>query len=583
MRIREVGQKAENLIEQAEQAKQQQVYYQQAAANARSQMMAAYAMIDAASETDEDGNPRGDPTAARAMLYAAQAQLASAERGIADAARRLEGINRDKQDTIGEIERYTDGQRSNYAKLQELQTKRFGGNANAFIADLAARMNMGEAARDRLLQSLGQSPAGVRFNPIAAGGQSIHVGSSSKAQARIRDNAQEVPYGSDYFSVKNMSRMEHAQYEYLWRVNAIFNHPHMSAQQKREALVAERARAQSEFASIREETEGVPVKILKPGGSSGTKLINKQERYDELHSEYNADIQKILNDNSWSDAQKQILINELNQQYFDTLKSEGLVSEQNPLGSGGGIFSFFGGSKIDVTQYRGIEEPIIQKAGITKVPAAVGNTAEMKERICNHPKFAGMVECNNRQGYVFCMNDSRLNNLAYSQGDNSFGMSETCGLKQSVNVINAAGQYMTEDGMVRVAWEDGLCDSAGRATPGQIAALLSDNGVPAHYDFGLNAQEIANLLENGHKVILGINAGYLWDSIEHQQTGAANHAISVIGTVRDRYTLEVIGFFINDTGRGRLEDQKRLISISKFKQIYEVPGSAVIATDNPIQ
>lgn len=180
MRIREVGQKAENLIEQGEQAKRQQVYYQQAAANARSQMMAAYAMIDAASETDEDGNPRGDPTAARAMLYAAQAQLASAERGITDAARRLEGINRDKQDTIGEIERYTDGQRSNYAKLQELQTKRFSGNANAFIADLAARMNMGEAARDRLLQSLGQSPSGNRFSPgMVSGGTTNAVSGNS--------------------------------------------------------------------------------------------------------------------------------------------------------------------------------------------------------------------------------------------------------------------------------------------------------------------------------------------------------------------------------------------------------------------
>lgn len=180
MRIREVGQKAENLIEQGEQAKRQQVYHQQAAANARSQMMAAYAMIDAASETDEEGNPRGDPTAARAMLYAAQAQLASAERGIADAARRLEGINRDKQDTIGEIERYTDGQRSNYAKLQELQTKRFGGNANAFIADLAARMNMGEAARDRLLQSLGQSPSGNRFSPgMVSGGNANAVSGNS--------------------------------------------------------------------------------------------------------------------------------------------------------------------------------------------------------------------------------------------------------------------------------------------------------------------------------------------------------------------------------------------------------------------
>ena len=55
MRIREVGQKAENLIEQGEQVKRQQVYYQQATVNARNQLMSAYAMLDAASQTDEDG------------------------------------------------------------------------------------------------------------------------------------------------------------------------------------------------------------------------------------------------------------------------------------------------------------------------------------------------------------------------------------------------------------------------------------------------------------------------------------------------------------------------------------------------
>ena len=57
MKIREVAHKAENLIERGESAKQRQVYYQHAASSARSQLMAAYAMLDAASQTDEDGNP----------------------------------------------------------------------------------------------------------------------------------------------------------------------------------------------------------------------------------------------------------------------------------------------------------------------------------------------------------------------------------------------------------------------------------------------------------------------------------------------------------------------------------------------
>lgn len=179
MRIREVGQKAENLIEQGEQVKRQQVYYQQATVNARNQLMSAYAMLDAASQTDEDGNPQGDIGYARAQIYAAQAQLASAERGLKDATQKLEFINRDKLDTIKQVEKYTEGEKKNLSKLQELQNKRFGGNANAFVADLVARMNSSETTKARLLQSLGKNAAVQTFTVSGVKG-STNVVSTDK-------------------------------------------------------------------------------------------------------------------------------------------------------------------------------------------------------------------------------------------------------------------------------------------------------------------------------------------------------------------------------------------------------------------
>lgn len=185
MRIREVGQKAENLIEQGEQIKRQQVYYQQATVNARNQLMSAYAMLDAASQTDEDGNPQGDIGYARAQIYAAQAQLASAERGMKEATQKLEFINRDKLDTLRQVEKYTEGEKKNLSKLQELQNKRFGGNANAFVADLVARMNSSEATKARLLQSMGKSGNPQTFT---AG-----VGSSSSAHT---NQGEYVPIGN---------------------------------------------------------------------------------------------------------------------------------------------------------------------------------------------------------------------------------------------------------------------------------------------------------------------------------------------------------------------------------------------------
>ncbi len=170
MKIREVKQKAENLIEQGENAKQRQVHYQQAANAARSQVVAAYARLEAAaSETDEEGNPTGDVSGARAEVYAAQALLESAEAGLAEANQQLESIGRRKMETVHEIERYEAVEEGNMAKLAELQGKRFGANANAFLADLAARMNSGEQARLQLLSSLGIAASAKTFSAGGVG------------------------------------------------------------------------------------------------------------------------------------------------------------------------------------------------------------------------------------------------------------------------------------------------------------------------------------------------------------------------------------------------------------------------------
>ena len=175
MKIREVNQKAENLIEQGENAKQRQIHYQQAANSARSQLMAAYARLEAASETDEDGEPVGDVAGAQAEIYAAQAFLASAESGLMEATQQLDGINQQKLDAVQEIERYESVEEHNLSILAQLQKKQFGTNAAAFMADLAAKMNSSEQMRQQLLQSMGMSSAGKSYSAgsaMAGGGVS---------------------------------------------------------------------------------------------------------------------------------------------------------------------------------------------------------------------------------------------------------------------------------------------------------------------------------------------------------------------------------------------------------------------------
>ena len=156
MKIRELTQKAENLIEQGENAKRNQIQYQRQANSARAQVRAAYERLEAAeSETDEEGNMIGDVSGARSEIYAAQALLESAEFNLAEANQQVEIVRQRKLDTVHEIERYENVEEGNMSKLSELQKKRFGANTNAFMADLAARMNSGEQVRQQLLSSMG--------------------------------------------------------------------------------------------------------------------------------------------------------------------------------------------------------------------------------------------------------------------------------------------------------------------------------------------------------------------------------------------------------------------------------------------
>ena len=145
--------------------------------------MAAYEALEAASRTDEEGKPRGDVAYAQTAVYTAETRLASAERGLHEANAAIERVNAEKLETIRNVDRYTEGENGNLQQLQELQNKRFGGNVNGFITDLVARMNSGEEAKARLLQSMGQSTSPKNFSASAAGSVSRGVASGAKSSS----------------------------------------------------------------------------------------------------------------------------------------------------------------------------------------------------------------------------------------------------------------------------------------------------------------------------------------------------------------------------------------------------------------
>lgn len=153
--IKEIGKKAEDLIEQGNEAKQNVSNCQSRVASANASVASARRQLAAASRTDENGNPVGDVAAAQARLSMAQNQLAASQRALDNAKNEVERINRQKQSQVSEISRHNETSKHNLEKLRRLRSLSFGENANALEEGIASRINEAEDSRVRLLESMG--------------------------------------------------------------------------------------------------------------------------------------------------------------------------------------------------------------------------------------------------------------------------------------------------------------------------------------------------------------------------------------------------------------------------------------------
>lgn len=167
--FKEIGKKAEALIEQGKEADQKVQSCQARVATSNSRVVAARRQLAAASETDEDGNPVGDVEQARAQLSIAENQLAASQRALSSARGDADRVRQQKNAHVQEIERHNQVERSNLEKLRRLRSGAFGEDSAALTEGMAQRLNEAEDARVALLRSMG-----IDATPdhVAAGGES---------------------------------------------------------------------------------------------------------------------------------------------------------------------------------------------------------------------------------------------------------------------------------------------------------------------------------------------------------------------------------------------------------------------------
>lgn len=153
--FKEIGKKAESLIEQGKEADQKVQSCQARVASSSNRVAAARRQLAAASETDEEGNPVGDVDQARAQLSMAENQLAASQRALSSARGDADRVRQQKNAHVQEIERHNKVERSNLEKLRRLRSGAFGADSAALTEGMAQRLNEAEDARVALLRSMG--------------------------------------------------------------------------------------------------------------------------------------------------------------------------------------------------------------------------------------------------------------------------------------------------------------------------------------------------------------------------------------------------------------------------------------------
>ncbi len=176
-----------------------------------------------------------------------------------------------------------------------------------------------------------------------------------------------------------------------------------------------------------------------------------------------------------------------------------------------------------------------------------------------------------------------LSEYCHMQGDNPYGFEGDCGLVAIEGVLAQYGIQVDERTVIDHAVARGLCaitddpaTSGGTSLHGQVE-VLADFGVSARAARGFGLEDYAAALEAGRGVIAEVNAGVLWDEPSYVENGQPNHAITITGIARNAATSEVLGVFINDSGR---DARGQFVPASVFEAAAVDAGGLAVITDN---
>lgn len=164
------------------------------------------------------------------------------------------------------------------------------------------------------------------------------------------------------------------------------------------------------------------------------------------------------------------------------------------------------------------------------------------------------------------------------------GPQQTCGCCASGTIINKAGGNTNEHEIVAYAYDHKLCSSEGFTSPKSWIGILEGSGIKASNCGGSSLESLAEKVENGQGVIIGISAcTYAPQMYGHYFPGKADgHAVVLESVIRDTSTGEILEFVISDSNASDVASACRRVPQKILEKAFRRHGNLAVVTDDII-
>ncbi|MBM7867267.1 hypothetical protein GTO89_12320 [Heliobacterium gestii] len=161
---------------------------------------------------------------------------------------------------------------------------------------------------------------------------------------------------------------------------------------------------------------------------------------------------------------------------------------------------------------------------------------------------------------------------------------DTCAIRSQQFIIEQfTGTPLTEEQLMSEASAHGWYTPGGGTPMEDVGNLLELHGIPVNRIENANIFNLANELAQGHKVIIGVDSGELWQEhpilssiADHLGISGVDHAVVVSGI--DTSDPEHVKVIVSDPGTG---EAAATYPMEDFLDAWQDSGCYMVATQDP--